>query len=89
MSHPDTPITPTESHGENPLQSESTQPSSPVTDAADREMTDAAAEPEPEPQDVEGMDAQAKALMHLLNTSEVCLSHLFLEWELDALWLLS
>ncbi|PLB36421.1 putative SNF2 family helicase/ATPase PasG [Aspergillus candidus] len=71
MSHPDTPITPTESHGENPLQSESTQPSSPVTDAADREMTDAAAEPEPEPQDVEGMDAQAKALMHLLNTSEV------------------
>ena len=70
MSNADTPITPTKSNGENLLRSESTQPSSPMTDAADREMTDAAAEP----QDVEGMDAQAKALMHLLNTSEVCLS---------------
>ncbi|PLN77622.1 SNF2 family N-terminal domain-domain-containing protein [Aspergillus taichungensis] len=68
MSNPDTPITPTESHGENLLRSESTQPSSPMTDAADREMT----EPQDvEGMDVEGMDAQAKALMHLLNTSEV------------------
>lgn len=76
-SAPSTVDSPTATH--NP---ESTVPSSPVSDEANDDTLSKSAsaeanstEPEPaeagELQDVEGMDNQAKALMSLLQTSQV------------------
>lgn len=79
MSNPDTPVTPADSQGENQPRPQSTQPSStssPMTNA-DLEMKDTkdglANGTEDTIEDVEEMDTKAKALMHLLNTSEVSL----------------
>lgn len=84
MSNPDTPVTPADdSPSDNQQQQEtSTQASTPVTDPADQETKDVVKESLLETQngggdnagsaeDVEEMDTKAKALMHLLNTSEV------------------
>lgn len=88
MSNPDTPITPADSHSDNQQQQEtSTQASSPMTDAVDQETKGAIQDSISEAQnpdgnnagsaeEVEEMDTKAKALMHLLNTSEV--HHIFL-----------
>jgi len=78
LSNPGTPVTPTSSHA---ARRDSTQPSSPMTgvdqdvemvtvngrngDQGKKEESAAAVE------DEEDMDVKAKALMHLLNTSEV------------------
>lgn len=82
MSNPDTPITPADSQGEDQPRQHSTQASTPMTD-------DKGSKPVIEngsengngeennagpAEDVEEMDTKAKALMHLLNTSEVCFS---------------
>lgn len=79
MSNPDTPVTPAGSQSENQPRPQSTQPSStssPMTDA-DQGMEDAkkyiANGAEDTTEDVEEIDTKAKALMHLLNTSEVFL----------------
>jgi ATP-dependent DNA helicase len=78
MSNPGTPVTPTFSNAAR----QDSQASSPLTDAdqdvkmtthdgangaQDKEENSAAAV-----EDEEDMDVKAKALMHLLNTSEVC-----------------
>ncbi|KAL2865337.1 putative SNF2 family helicase/ATPase PasG [Aspergillus lucknowensis] len=80
MSNPGTPVTPTFSHGET-TRRDSTQPSSPMTDAdQDVKMTteDRTSGGQGNAEDYAGsveneeeMDVKAKALMHLLNTSEV------------------
>ncbi|KAL5361741.1 SNF2 family N-terminal domain-containing protein [Aspergillus floccosus] len=82
MSNPETPVTPADSQPEIPLRNLSTQPSSPMTDAAEPERKPSAemevdskpdkdADAMDESDDIEGMDVKAKALMHLLSTSEV------------------
>lgn len=88
MSNPDTPITPADSHSDTQQQQEtSTQASSPMTDVVDQETKGAIQDSISEAQnpdgnnagsaeEVEEMDTKAKALMHLLNTSEV--HHMFL-----------
>lgn len=86
MSNPDIPVTPADdSHSDNQQQQEtSTQASTPVTDTADQETKDVVKESllgaqngggdnAGSAEDVEEMDTKAKALMHLLNTSEVCI----------------
>lgn len=76
MANPDTPVTPADSQGENQLRQESTQPSSPMTDAEQKTkdgFTNGAGDNGSPVEDVEEMDTKAKALMHLLNTSEVSL----------------
>lgn len=79
MSNLDTPVTPADLQGENQPRPQSTQPSStssPMT-GADQEMNGSkdglAKGTEDTIEDVEEMDTKAKALMHLLNTSEVSL----------------
>jgi len=68
MSNRDSPVTPTFSHGDNTIQRDSTQPSSPMADVdQDVKMANENGTVEGE----EDMDVKAKALMHLLNTSEV------------------
>lgn len=83
MSNPDTPVTPADSHSDNQQQQEtSTQASSPMTDAVDQETKGALQDSisgihngdgdnAGSAEEVEEMDTKAKALMHLLNTSEV------------------
>ncbi|KAL4895907.1 SNF2 family N-terminal domain-containing protein [Aspergillus ambiguus] len=82
MSNPETPVTPADSHGDNALRQSSTQLSSSMTDAPGQErkalletqansMPDKDANAMDDSDDVEGMDVKAKALMHLLSTSEV------------------
>ncbi|KAI9923825.1 hypothetical protein ASPWEDRAFT_109939 [Aspergillus wentii DTO 134E9] len=76
MSNPETPITPTDSQGDNPLRQESTLPSSPNSSNTVDQDTKVSPEDLKEKEkammeDPENMDAKAKALMHLLNTSEV------------------
>lgn len=66
MSNSETPV---ESGG---MRQDSTQPSSPVTNAGEMVPENMDVEEE----NTEEMDAQAKALMHLLSTSEVCVSSL-------------
>lgn len=63
MSNSDTPV---ETGG---MRQDSTQPSSPAGESVPEKM-------EVEEENTEEMDAQAKALMHLLSTSEVCVSPL-------------
>jgi ATP-dependent DNA helicase len=82
MSNPDTPVTPTFSNGDNTMGRDSTQPSSPLTDAdlhvkmangnSSNVVKDNAGGQMGDVESVEDMDVKAKALMHLLNTSEVC-----------------
>ncbi|KAL4934613.1 putative SNF2 family helicase/ATPase PasG [Aspergillus undulatus] len=71
MSNPYTPTSLTSSHGDNTMRQNSTQPSSPTVDVdQDVKMANGignAGQVESE----EDMDVKAKALMHLLNTSEV------------------
>ncbi|KAA8651812.1 hypothetical protein EYZ11_011992 [Aspergillus tanneri] len=71
MFNPDTPITLAESQGESAVRQDSTQPSSPMTDAGDQEPKPTTEDKMDIVEDIEGMDTKAKALMHLLNTSEV------------------
>lgn len=77
MSNPDTPITSTDSQGDNALRQPSTQPSSPISDSAEMQVETKIEENAAKVEDMEGvddtegMDVKAKALMHLLNTSEV------------------
>lgn len=74
MSNRDSPVTPTFSHGDNTIQRDSTQPSSPMADVdQDVKMANEneTAGQNGTVEDEEGMDVKAKALMHLLNTSEV------------------
>lgn len=84
MSNPDTLVTTADSQGENQPRPQSTQPSSPTTDA-DQEMKDSkdcsANGTEDTIEDVGEMDTKAKALMHLLNTSEVSLPTLLRKKE--------
>ncbi|EAW07531.1 putative SNF2 family helicase/ATPase PasG [Aspergillus clavatus NRRL 1] len=81
MSNPATPVTTVDTSGSSPQRPDSTQPSSSTTG---QEMKEAAGELEQSGsmavdrngnaesvEDVEEMDARSKALMHLLNTSEV------------------
>lgn len=74
MSNPDTPVTDTSSHGDNTMRQNSTQPSSPAADT-DQDVKMKAGDGQDGQAEVEGneeeMDVKAKALMHLLNTSEV------------------
>lgn len=85
MSNPDIPVTPVDSQDKNQPRPQSTRPSSPMTDA-DQEMEDSkdslANGTEDTTEDVEEMDTKAKALMHLLNTSEVSLPALLrrMDW---------
>ncbi|KAF9884131.1 hypothetical protein FE257_002252 [Aspergillus nanangensis] len=69
MSNPETPITSTDSQRQD-----STQPSSPMTDHSSEMQNDSSKPGNTstmvEPEDTEGMDDKANALMHLLNTSE-------------------
>jgi ATP-dependent DNA helicase len=68
MSNPGTPVTPTFSNAAR----QDSQASSPLTDAdQDVKMTNDGANGA-QVADEEDMDVKAKALMHLLNTSEVC-----------------
>ncbi|PLB43553.1 hypothetical protein P170DRAFT_441015 [Aspergillus steynii IBT 23096] len=71
MSNPDTPITLAESQGESALRQDSTQPSSPATDAGDRYTKPPSDEKMNGPEETEEMDSGSKALMTLLKSSEV------------------
>lgn len=71
MSNPDTPITLAESQGESALRQDSTQPSSPATDAGERDAKPTSDEKMDGPEDIEEMDTGSKALMTLLKSSEV------------------
>ncbi|KAL4915083.1 SNF2 family N-terminal domain-containing protein [Aspergillus aurantiobrunneus] len=74
MSNPATPVTPTFSHGDNTTRRESTQPSSPTADVdQDVKMPteNGSGGQTGTVENEEDMDVKAKALMHLLNTSEV------------------
>ncbi|KAL3480279.1 SNF2 family N-terminal domain-containing protein [Aspergillus californicus] len=70
MSKPDTPVTPTFSNADNTTRQDSTQPSSPNTDA-DQDAKMSGQNEEGDVENEEDMDIKSKALMHLLNTSEV------------------
>lgn len=74
MSNRVSPVTPTFSHGDNTMQRDSTQPSSPMADVdQDVKMANqnGSAGQNGAVEDEEDMNVKAKALMHLLNTSEV------------------
>ncbi|OJJ63700.1 hypothetical protein ASPSYDRAFT_255812 [Aspergillus sydowii CBS 593.65] len=74
MSNRVSPVTPTFSHGDNTMQRDSTQPSSPIADVdQDVKMANqnGSAGQNGAVEDEEDMNVKAKALMHLLNTSEV------------------
>lgn len=74
MSTRDSPVTPTFSHGDNTMQRDSTQPSSPMADVdQDVKMANenGTSGQNGAVEDEQDMDVKAKALMHLLNTSEV------------------
>ncbi|OOG00800.1 hypothetical protein ASPCADRAFT_202632 [Aspergillus carbonarius ITEM 5010] len=69
MSNPDTPITATDSLDEMIAPREGSSP--PSTPMTDRDTKTVAQDKMDIAEDIEGMDVKAKALMHLLNTSEV------------------
>ncbi|GJP97568.1 hypothetical protein CBS63078_9309 [Aspergillus niger] len=71
MSNPDTPITGTDSLDEFAPRSGSSQASTPMTDEPGQDQKTAPQDKMDISEDIEGMDVKAKALMHLLNTSEV------------------
>lgn len=71
MSNPDTPITGTDSLDEFAPQTGSSQTSTPMTDGPDQDQKTTPQDKMDLSEDIEGMDVKAKALMHLLNTSEV------------------
>ncbi|KAI9038789.1 putative SNF2 family helicase/ATPase PasG [Aspergillus affinis] len=71
MSNPDTPITLAESQGESALRQDSTQPSSPATDAGEQDTKPTSDDKMDAPEDSEEMDTGSKALMTLLKSSEV------------------
>ncbi|PWY81225.1 swi2/snf2-like protein [Aspergillus eucalypticola CBS 122712] len=71
MSNPDTPITGTDSLDEFAPQTGSSQASTPMTDGPDQDQKTTLQDKMDLSEDIEGMDVKAKALMHLLNTSEV------------------
>ena len=77
MSSPSTPATSVN------LGPESTQPSSPVEDVMDRQARSKSGESAASEangileENSEGMDVKAKALMHLLKTSSVCIARTF------------
>lgn len=70
MSNPDTPITLAESQGESARRQDSTQPSSPATDAGERDKP-TSDEKMDGPEEGEEMDTGSKALETLLKSSEV------------------
>ncbi|KAL4809374.1 SNF2 family N-terminal domain-containing protein [Aspergillus unguis] len=74
MSNADTPVTDTFSHGDDTMHQNSTEPSSPNADV-DHDVKMSAGNGRSGTTEVveseEDMDVKAKALMHLLNTSEV------------------
>ena len=79
MSNPDTPITATDSLDEMIAPREGSSP--PSTPMTDRDTKTVAQDKMDIAEDIEGMDVKAKALMHLLNTSEVHIVDSGLGWR--------